>query len=126
MTYITRSLSRETLQKDLYIKKKFSVGVNNTPWIPKVNILITKIVCELKDTASGSGSSVIRIYKNYGTASQETIFDAVFSENQISDETNALFSYSLPAGSEVVYGITSVTSNDPGGEAIISFLYENE
>jgi len=125
MTYIYQSQYKEKLQKDLYVKKKLSVGHNDTPWKPKVVISIKKIVVELKDTASGSGSSIIRIYKNYGHSSQQIVYDAVFAANDISQETSSLFSFAVPEGSEITYGVTQVTSNDPGGEAIISFIYEN-
>jgi len=123
MTYFKQT--KEKFQKDLYIKKKLSVGHNETPWVPKVNITLKKIVVELKDTASGTGNTIVRIYKNYGSGSQETIFDAVFAANDVTQETSSLFSFSITAGEEITYGVTQVTSNDPGGEAIISFVYEN-
>lgn len=125
MTYIVRNQIKESLQKDLYIKKKLNVSVSQTPWIPKVNITLKKIVCDLKDTALGSGNTIIRIYKNYGQASQDTIFDIVFAQNEVTQETNSIFSYSINAGDEINYGVVSVTDADPGGEAIISFIYEN-
>jgi hypothetical protein len=125
MTYIQQSQYKETLQKDLYIKKKFSVGNSNTPWVPKVDIVLNKIVCDLKDTATGNGSTIIRFFKNYGTSSQSIIFDAVFAANDVSQETSSVFSFSVNAGDEVTYSIISTTSSDPGGEAIISFLYRN-
>ena len=125
MTYIYSASIKEKFQKDLYIKKKLSIGHNNTPWKPKVNILLKKIVVELKDTASGSGNSVIRLYNNYGQGSQQIIYDASFASNDASQETSSVFSFAVQAGSEITYGITQVTSNDPGGEAIISFIYEN-
>lgn len=125
MTYIHTAQYKEKLQKDLYIKKKLSVGHNNTPWVPKVNVTLKKIVIDLKDTASGSGNTIIRIYKNYDHSNQQIIFDAVFAANDISQETNSLFSFEVLAGEEITFGVTQVTSNDPGGEAIISFVYEN-
>ena len=125
MTYISQTQYKEKFQKDLYIKKKLSIGHNNTPWIPKVNISLKKIVVELKDTALGSGSSIVRFYKNYGHSSQQIIYDAVFAENDTTQETSSLFSFLITAGEEITYGVTQVTSNDPGGEAIISFVYEN-
>lgn len=125
MTYIHTTQYKEKFQKDLYIKKKLSIGHNVTPWTPKVNITLTKIVCELKDTASGSGSSIIRFYKNHGHSSQQIIFDAVFAENDITQETSSIFSFAVTAGDEITYEVSSVTANDPGGEAIISFIYEN-
>jgi len=125
MTYIYQTQYKEKFQKDLYIKKKLSVGHNSTPWTPKVNISIKKIVVELKDTALGNGNSIVRIYKNYGDSSQQIVYDAVFSANDISQETSSLFTFAVSAGDEITYGVTQVTSNDPGGEAIISFIYEN-
>ena len=125
MTYISQTQYKEKFQKDLYIKKKLAVGHNNTPWTPKVNISLKKIVVELKDTALGSGSSIVRIYKNYGHSSQQIVYDAVFAANDTTQETSSLFSFSVPEGSEITYGVTQVTSDDPGGEAIISFIYEN-
>lgn len=125
MTYIHTTQYKELFQKDLYVKKKLSTGHVNTPWTPKVDITLTKIVCELKDTASGNGSSIIRIHKNYGHSSQQTIFDAVFAENDVTQETSSIFSFAVTAGDEITYEVTSVTSNDPGGEAIISFVYNN-
>lgn len=125
MTYISQTQYKEKFQKDLYIKKKLSVGHNNTPWTPKVNISLKKIVVELKDTALGNGSSIVRIYKNYGHSSQQIVYDAVFVANDTTQETSSLFSFSVPEGSEITYGVTQVTSDDPGGEAIISFIYEN-
>jgi hypothetical protein len=125
MTYIHTTQYKEKFQKDLYIKKKLEIGHNNTPWAPKVNITLKKIVCELKDTASGSGSSILRIHKNYGHSSQQIIFDAVFAENDVTQETSSIFSFSVSAGDEITFEVASVTSNDPGGEVIISFVYEN-
>lgn len=125
MTYIHQTQYKEKLQKDLYVKKKFIIGQNSTPWSPKVDILLTKIVVEMKDTALGSGSTIVRFYKNFGHSSQQIIYDAVFAENDVTQETSSLFSFSVPAGSEITYGVTQVASADAGGEAIISFIYEN-
>jgi hypothetical protein len=125
MTYIQQIQYKETFQKDLYIKKKFNVGNSSTPWVPKIDIVLNKIVCELKDNATGTGSTILRFYKNIGSSSQAIIFDAVFAANDVSQETNAVFSFPISAGDEVTYSVVSTTSNDPGGEAIISFLYKN-
>ena len=125
MTYVHQTQYKEKFQKDLYIKKKLSVEHNETPWVPKVNVTLKKIVVDLKDTASGTGNTIIRIYKNFGQSSQTTIFDAVFSANDVTQETSSLFSFAVLAGEEITYGVTQVTSNDPGGEVIISFVYEN-
>lgn len=125
MTYVHQTQYKETFQKDLYLKNKLKVKHDPTPWVPKSNIRLTKIVVELKDTALGSGSSIIRLYKNYGESNQQIIFDAVFAENDRTQETSSLFSHAVAAGDEITYGVTQITSTDAGGEAIISFLYEN-
>lgn len=125
MTYIRQSPYKETFQKDLYVKKKFTISNSNTPWVPKIDIVLNKIVCELKDTATGTGNTILRFYKNFGASSQAIIFDAVFAANDVSQETSTIFSFAISAGDEITYSIVSTTSNDPGGEAIISFLYQN-
>lgn len=125
MTYIRQSQYKETFQKDLYVKKKFAVGNSSTPWVPKVGIVLNKVVCELKDTATGTGNTIVRFYKNFGGSNQAIIFDAVFAANDVSQETSSVFSFSINAGDEITYSVVSTTSNDPGGEAIISFLYQN-
>jgi len=105
VTYIQQSQYKETFQKDLYVKKKFAVGNSSTPWVPKVGIVLN--------------------YKNFGGSNQAIIFDAVFAANDVSQETSSVFSFSINAGDEITYSVISTTSNDPGGEAIISFLYQN-
>ena len=122
MTYLP---AKEQLQKDLYIKTKFSVSDSNTPWIPQFGVLLKSIVVELKDTATGTGNSVVRIWENRGESNQAIIFDATFSANEAIKETSSVFSRSVASGSEIAYSITEITSEDPGGHAIISFVYEN-
>jgi hypothetical protein len=122
MSYL---LNKPLLQKDLYIKKKFTVSDSTTPWIPQVNITLNSIKVELKDTATGTGNSVLRIWENRGASNQAIIFDATFSANDAIKQTNSSFSRSVTSGAEITYSITQITTGDAGGEAIISFVYEN-
>jgi hypothetical protein len=121
MTYIPTAL-----QKDLYVKRKFSIFDSTTPWTPKVNITLTRILIELKDTATGTGASTLRIWGDRGTTNQVVIFDASFSANEALKETGSSFSHDITAGTEITYSVTQITDADPGGEAIISFLYKNQ
>lgn len=122
MTYLTNKVQ---LQKDLYIKRSLSISDSVTPWSPKTDVTLNSIKCELKSTATGAGNSIIRIWKNRGTSNQAVIFDASFAANEATKETVASFTHAVAAGAEITYSITSITDSNPGGEAIISFLYEN-
>ena len=123
MTYIKQQ--KETFQKDLYIKKQLEVENSVTPWVPKIGLTIKSIVCELSDTPIGTGSSTIRIWNNRGDSSQQIVFDAVFNANDSSKTTASNFLHTIDSGDNITYSVTQVTSDDPGGQAIISFMYEN-
>lgn len=123
MTYFKQI--KEKSQKDLYVKKKFSIGDSVTPWVPKFDIILKKIICELSDTPIGTGTSNIRFYINRGEPTEAILFDASFSENENIKSTLASYSQLIAQDSKITYSITSVTSIDPGGQAIISFVYEN-
>lgn len=123
MTYFKQL--KEKSQKDLYIKKKFSVVDSVTPWIPKFDIVLKKIICELNDTPIGTGSSNVRFYVNRGEPTEAILFDASFSENENIKATLSNYSQIITQDSKITYSITSVASTDPGGQAIISFVYEN-
>ncbi len=123
MTYLIQH--REILQKDLYIKKQLVVENSLTPWVPKSDVKIKSIVCELNDTPLGSGSSIIRIWNNRGESGQQIIFDASFSANESSKSTATNFSHSIDANDKITYSVTQIAGTDAGGHAIISFLYEN-
>jgi hypothetical protein len=122
MTYQAKKVQ---LQKDLYIKRSLSISDSVTPWSPKTDITLNSIKCELKSTATGAGNSIIRIWENRGASNQNIIFDASFAANQAVKETVSSFAYAVTAGAEITYSIIQTTATDPGGEAIISFLYEN-
>lgn len=123
MTYFKQI--KEKFQKDLYIKKSFSVMDSTTPWIPKVDIELKKIVCELNETPIGTGSSNVRFYLNKGEANESILFDANFSENENIKSTLSSYSQTVLKDSKITYSITSITSDVPGGQAIINFIYEN-
>lgn len=123
MTYIIQS--KETFQKDLYIKKTLLIENSVTPWVPKNDIKIKSIICELSDTPLGSGSSIIRIWKNRGESSQQIVFDASFAANESSKNTANDFSQVISANDKITHSVTQIAGTDAGGHAIISFLYEN-
>lgn len=123
MTYIIQN--KETFQKDLYIKKTLLVENSVTPWVPKNDIKIKSIVCELSDTPLGSGNSIIRIWKNRGEASQQIVFDASFAANESSKSSATNFSHAISANDKITHSVTQIAGTDAGGHAIISFLYEN-
>ena len=123
MTYFVQA---RKLHKDLYIKKTLTTQHSTTPWIPKQDIRVTSIDMIVLNTApSGSGNTVIRVYKDRTLSSEETLFTGTFSAGETEEATTSTFSKKITAGSRITYSIVSEAAGNPGEYCLIRFTYEN-
>ena len=123
MTYFVQA---RKIHKDLYVKKSLTTQHSTTPWMPKQDIKITSIDMLILNTApSGSGSTVVRIYKDRTLSSEETLFDGTFSAGETEESTASTFSKVILANSRITYSIVSEAAGNPGEYCLIRFTYEN-
>lgn len=122
MTYFAQAKKK---QKDLYIKKSLTVHNSTTHWSIKQPVMFKRVIIDLNTSPSGSGTTSIVIYKNRGRSSQQTIFTGNFSSGETTKSSSYNLDIKINEGDAITYSVASTTSGNPGGNAIIHFIYEN-
>ena len=79
----------------------------------------------LNTMPSGSGSTVVRIYKDRTLSSEETLFNGTFSAGETESSSASTFSKVILANSRITYSIVSEAAGNPGEYCLIRFTYEN-